>query len=703
MRLKNLSSPLVLLITLGILATVYYIKEDKPAPTTKGNNTAKDFSIPAATPIPRVEYPLEMRNQKRSALVIGNSAYENLDLALTNPVNDAGDLAKVLRQLNFEVIEKTDLGKLEMELAIDQFSQKLDDNKGIGLFYFSGHGIQHNGVNYMLPVDVASLSAIWQLPHKTVSANYMLDGMKAAMNQVNIFILDACRDLPVSVKSWGKGDMVSGLSMEVPIPGSVIAYAAAPGGVAASGVGERNSPYVKHLMKWIQAPNLSVDEVFTKVGEAVKRETYGNQLPGYYKQLYKPFYFKWQDVAVAAVVPEESPSTSKVAQLLGVCETHFQAGRLSGGSASAWGCYEAVLKKEPMNAQALAGLTKIEKRYVVLIRGALKKKQVDSAVHYLASLRRVSPGSAQLAGLEASLSALRASLTVVTPPQPVVVTPPQPQPSPRDTFVAGKVFFDRLQDGSKGPSMVWISGGRFKMGDIQGGGYSDEQPVHDVSVGRFAMGRFEVTVGEYLRFVRATGRHAPEWQESGSKYNIETGTDSYYKKFGSALTNENHPIVGVSWYDAVAYAEWLSQQTGHKYRLPTEVEWEYAARAGSSTKYWWGNSIGSNKANCDSDCGDSFKYTAPVSSFAPNAFKLYDTVGNVWEWTCSEYENRYNGKETACKKHALIENAGANKSLFVLRGGSWNSVDWRTRTANRSRWQPAGRDGHFGFRLARIP
>jgi formylglycine-generating enzyme required for sulfatase activity len=218
------------------------------------------------------------------------------------------------------------------------------------------------------------------------------------------------------------------------------------------------------------------------------------------------------------------------------------------------------------------------------------------------------------------------------------------------------------------------------------------------------MGRFEVTVGEYLRFVRATGRHAPEWQESGSKYNIETGTDSYYKNLGTALTNENNPIVGVSWYDAVAYAEWLSQQTGHKYRLPTEAEWEYAARAGSSTKYWWGNEIGSNKANCsNSYCGDSFKYTAPVGSFATNAFKLYDTVGNVWEWTCSEYEKKYNGKETSCINHSLIKNCGVNSSLFVLRGGSWYFDGRRTRTADRNRWQPTGRGRNGGFRLARFP
>jgi formylglycine-generating enzyme required for sulfatase activity len=671
MRLK---SPLVLLITLGLLASACTKEEeDKPASTTKGDS-ATDFSIPAAPP---VKYSPEM--QQRFALVIGNSAYHQEDLVLDNPVNDATDLAQVLRQLDFEVVEKTNLGKLEMETAINQFSEKLYDNKGVGLFYFSGHGIQHNGINYMLPVDAKSLTATWQLPHKTVSANYILDGMKAAMNQVNIIILDACRDLPTSIKRWGKGDMMPGLSMEIPIPGSVIAYAAAPGGVAASGVGEQNSPYVKHLMKWIQKPNLSVDDVFRNVGKEVKKETYGNQLPGYYNQLYEPFYFKWQ------------AAPSKVAQLLRVCQTHFENGRLSGGSGTAWGCYQAVLEKDQTNAKALAGLKKIEKRYVNLIRSALKKKQVDLAERYLASLRTVSLGSAQLPRLEAELSALRASQTVAPP---------------RDTFVAGKVFHDRLQDGSEGPSMVWIAGGRFKMGAVQGGGDSDEQPVHEVSVGRFAMGRFEVTNAEFVSFLNAVKRRGTTEEPW-----FETKAEDSYGHITGSVGNfrvergyENHPVVNVSWYGATTYAQWIATQTGQKYRLPTEAEWEYAARAGTTTKYWWGNEIGSNKANCwNRYCGDSFEYTAPVGSFAPNAFGLYDTVGNVWEWTCSEYENRYNGKENKCKNKATIKKGGENKSLFVLRGGSWDVDAWWARSANRDGWQPTERDWFGGFRLARIP
>jgi formylglycine-generating enzyme required for sulfatase activity len=236
-----------------------------------------------------------------------------------------------------------------------------------------------------------------------------------------------------------------------------------------------------------------------------------------------------------------------------------------------------------------------------------------------------------------------------------------------------KVFRDRLKDGSLGPEMVWIPAGSFQMGDIQGGGANDEQPVHRVSVEKFAMGRYEITFAEYDKFAQATGREKPDDEGWG---------------------RGNRPVINVSWRDVKAYADWLSQQTGQNYRLPTEAEWEYAARAGTNTKYWWGNEIGANKANCNSDCKDNFEYTAPVGSFMANPFGLHDTVGNVWEWTCSEYENRYRGKEKRCV---------SNAPLFVLRGGSWFNIAWGARAAFRSRNELSFRDDFLGVRLARHP
>jgi formylglycine-generating enzyme required for sulfatase activity len=245
----------------------------------------------------------------------------------------------------------------------------------------------------------------------------------------------------------------------------------------------------------------------------------------------------------------------------------------------------------------------------------------------------------------------------------------------------GDVFQDRLKDGDLGPEMVMIPAGTFRMGDIQGGGDSDEQPVHSVSVDAFAMGRYEVTFAEYDQFADAMGREKPDDEGWG---------------------RGNRPVIYVSWYDATAYAEWLSIQTGQQYRLPTEAEWEYAARAGTETKYWWGNwwvnEIGSNQANCsNSSCGESFEYTAPVGSFVANPYGLYDTAGNVWEWTCSEYESPYNGKENQC----LSKNHASNDYSLSVRGGAWydSGAEWM-RSAFRNGNVPTYRNGGVGFRVA---
>ena len=232
----------------------------------------------------------------------------------------------------------------------------------------------------------------------------------------------------------------------------------------------------------------------------------------------------------------------------------------------------------------------------------------------------------------------------------------------------------RVANGAILPEMVWIPAGSFRMGDIQGSGDRDEKPVHEVKIARFAIGRYEVTFAEYDRFAQATGINKPNDEGYGR------GT---------------RPVINVSWNDAIAYTKWLSKQTGETYRLPTEAEWEYAARGGTETKYWWGNEIAVDKANCwNRSCGDSYKFSSPVGSFLPNKFGLYDTVGNVWEWTCSGYESKYQGNENICAESPIS---------FTLRGGSWDSSAWRVRAASRLNEVPSKRHKSNGFRSVKIP
>jgi len=254
-------------------------------------------------------------------------------------------------------------------------------------------------------------------------------------------------------------------------------------------------------------------------------------------------------------------------------------------------------------------------------------------------------------------------------------------------------FRDTLQDGSLGPEMVWIPAGTFRMGNIQSsGGSSSEKPVHEVSVARFAIGRYEVTHVEFVHFLNTVKRRGPEaepWFATKAEYSdshITGSTGNFIVEAGY----ENHPVIEVSWYGATAYLNWLTEQTGKPYRLPTEAQWEYAARAGTETRYWWGNDFGKNRANCGSN---GLGETAPVGSFEANPFGLYDTVGNVWEWCADPWHDNYQNAPTDGR---IWEKQGDNRRL--LRGGSFIDIPLVCRAAYRDRYSSDFQSWDGGFR-----
>jgi len=603
----------------------------------------------------------------RTALVIGNAAYQQGRLSA--PALDAHALATVLRNLGFQVIEKFNLDRKGMKKAIRAFGRQLRERPGVGLFYYSGHALQDGGINYLIPIGASeSLIEPYDLPDETVTVDYVLQAMTQVSNAVNLVFLDACRTPPSFVKSWAKGQTIPpGMAKQSDVPGSLIAYAAAAGKPALDGKNGQNSPYVKELLKWIQVPNLSIADALTEVRMAVIKATDGQQQPQYSNALNEKFSFSRRHNLPTAHSPNQI-SCPECPQLLRTCQRHFDAYRLtSGRGGTALDCYSEVLNKDRNNAEALVGLEKIEKKYVAWIESALSRGQEKRALRYMASLRLVNPDSPKLRDFEDQMQ------TPTPPPiQPQTVTV-----QPRQSFSVGEVFQDRLKGGGKGPEMVWIKAGSFQMGDIQGGGWDSEKPVHWVSITKdFGMGRYEVTFAEYDKFAQATGRKKPSDRGWG---------------------RGNRPVIYVSWNDATAYAKWLSQQTGKKYRLPTEAEWEYAARGGTTTKYWWGNEVGKNRANCGG-CGSRWdnKPTAPVGSFEPNAFGLYDTVGNVWEWCADSWHGTYKGAPTDGQVWR-----GGNENSRVLRGGSWSNGPWYARTANRDRFDSVERVGNDGFRVIR--
>ena len=241
-----------------------------------------------------------------------------------------------------------------------------------------------------------------------------------------------------------------------------------------------------------------------------------------------------------------------------------------------------------------------------------------------------------------------------------------------------EAFRDSLRDGGQGPAMVVLPPGRFRMGDLDGSGNSNERPVRTVTIShRIAMGKYTVTFEEYDQFVTATDAERPADEGWG---------------------RGSRPVINVNWLEAKAYAAWLSEQTGKRYRLPSEAEWEYAARAGTETAYSWGDEIGVNRANGhDSGSEWSHQRTSPVGSFAPNDFGLYDMHGNVWEWSEDYWHRNYEG---APADGSAWLSGGRDRSR-VVRGGAWYVYPPGLRAAYRDKVGPSIRIVNIGFRLVK--
>ncbi len=261
------------------------------------------------------------------------------------------------------------------------------------------------------------------------------------------------------------------------------------------------------------------------------------------------------------------------------------------------------------------------------------------------------------------------------------------------------------------PIMVAVPGGKFIMGSpaTERGRFDSEGPRHAVSLRAFAIGKYDVTTEQFLIFLRQTG-YQPKpcdpilgltWQSPGRGRAYPPGP----------VEEPRWPASCLSWDDAQVYIRWLngrvrrlvSARDSHNgpYRLPTEAEWEYAARASTTTARWWGDGIGIGEANCNG-CGSGWdgKLIAPVGTFGPNPFGLYDMLGNVWQWVDDCWHESYVGAPT---DGSAWQSGDCSKR--VVRGGSWSNVPIYIRSASRSKNEAAGGDidysNYAGFRVAR--
>jgi formylglycine-generating enzyme required for sulfatase activity len=268
-----------------------------------------------------------------------------------------------------------------------------------------------------------------------------------------------------------------------------------------------------------------------------------------------------------------------------------------------------------------------------------------------------------------------------------------------------------VRDCARCSELVVLPAGEFLIGSPETEPERDpsEGPQRRVSIKPFAIAKFDVTRGQWREFVDATKRPISfgcEW----AGFPRDQSARASWRDLGFAQTDD-HPVVCVSWNDAQAYVAWLSKRTGKRYRLPTEAEWEYAARAGSTTTYPWGDAASHDRANyganeCCSELAsgkDRWLYTSPVGSFPPNAFGLYDMLGDAWQWVEDCYSDSYVGAPTdgsAVQKPTC--------QLRVLRGGTWGDTPGLIRPAYRN-WAPPPRwptdweyrSGGVGFRVAR--
>ncbi len=246
--------------------------------------------------------------------------------------------------------------------------------------------------------------------------------------------------------------------------------------------------------------------------------------------------------------------------------------------------------------------------------------------------------------------------------------------------------FASFREMKGGPEMVVIPGGTFLMGspEDEEGRDDDEGPQHGVTVPRFAMGRFAVTFEEYDAFCEETGRERPGDEDWG---------------------RGRRPVIHVSWDDAKAYCAWASDRTGAAYRLPSEAEWEYACRAGTTTPFFFGETISTDQANYDGTftygngrTGEDRQQTTPVGTFPANAFGLHDMHGNVREWCEDPWHDSYVG--APADGSAWVVNS-TESNARVVRGGSWFSDPITLRSADRSGYGPDGRNFTIGLRVAR--
>jgi formylglycine-generating enzyme required for sulfatase activity len=597
--------------------------------------------------------------ETRIALVIGNSDYASGPLP--NPANDAKLMADALTGLGFEVIARRNADQTVMKRAIEEFGSRLEQagSGAVGLFYYAGHGVQLNGRNYLIPTT-ARIEREGDVEIEAVSADWVIEQMRYARNRLNIVILDACRNNPFTRSMRGVDHGLA--TMDAPA-GILIAYSTAPGAVAADGSG-RNSPYTEALTHAMRDLHEPVEQVFKHVRVGVMNVTAGKQVPWESSSLTGDFYFTvpaapGPDTATSgtsSVAAAPSPPTKPAPNT--TAANPDTAGASSKSPSSSFGTWisslfatapapTAAASKPPTGSEGRAtGDTSVKLEPTAPSKPPAEAGPPVSGAHAVALLQSL---GIQATAIDAAHNYPQATIRQLIESAPRHVTLGSTPEQIRAAFTLCSQYSSSCQ-----PS--W---------------YDDEE-VRNVTLEPFKLDQVSVSVRAFRQFVDAT-RYKTQAETVGFAYavvggNLQAVTGGTWRNaILKHRVEDEAAVVGVSFQDAVAYCRSKGA------RLPTEDEWEYAARGAQRHTFPWGEAIGpaANKSAAPPSVTDG-----PAEGIGGRYRGL---SGNVWQWVDTRVGERK-----------------------VLKGGSWLEPNpANKRAATRREELPSRADEDSGFRCAR--
>jgi len=639
---------------------------------------------------------------RRVALVIGNGAYHQERDVLQNPVNDTRAIAAALSRIGFCGIVRTG-EDFTVDFARPGVEPLLDlDQKHLGralaaihrvapgvqqaVIYYAGHGIEVGGENYLIPVD-ARLAHIADAEYETQPLSRALRAIEGATG-LRLVILDACRNNPFGARLFGQRDAGGGLRSVEPPSTVLVAYSAKHGTTAWDGEKGGNSPFAAAMLAHIEKPGLEVVDLFREVKDDVLEATHHAQEPYLYgspgrrKEYFLPGLGGTQGQQQSTTSYTESRAERDWARFA-IAETEDVA------------VIEAYIaqyeRTEPLWAvrarQRLAEVLALLKAREAEARREAERQAAEERERKRQEEEARAKEEAEARERQRLEQEAREREADERARQPVRIMVGTGRDD-REVWIApgsGESF----RDADFAPEMLVVPAGSFMMGspESEEGHSALESPQHEVAIPQpFAVGRFPVTFVEW-----DAAQADPDWQQVTG---LEPRTP-YDQGWGRG----SRPVIAVSWKDAQAYAKWLSEKTGKAYRLLSEAGWEYAARAGTTSRYWFGDDdreLGEHAWFGDNSGGE----THPVGEKTANPWGLHDMHGNVREWVEDCWNGSYANKPDSLRASGEAWTAGG-RDRRVLRGGSWSNFSIRLRSAFRYWSNREDRLDDVGFRLAR--